>query len=183
MKIYTKQGDKGQTGLFGGGRVSKADLRVEAYGTVDELNACVGWAMTQLAGLPVVADLQRIQSDLFVLGADLATSPDAAPAVAARSVRIQDAHVTRLEQLIDGWDADLPPLRKFILPGGSPGAASIQVCRGVCRRAERCTVRLAAEESISPTVVMYLNRLSDLLFVLARWINCQQGIQEPVWEG
>jgi cob(I)alamin adenosyltransferase len=181
MKIYTKTGDGGETGLFGGGRVSKSDPRVEAYGDVDEVNAHLGWAGTLLSHLSLEATIRRIQSDLFTLGADLATDPDASAAATANTVRIGEADVRGLEDLIDGWDKDLKPLRNFILPGGAPGAAALQACRAVCRRAERSVVRLAAREAVNPMAVVYLNRLSDLLFVLARWVNSREGIDEPLW--
>jgi cob(I)alamin adenosyltransferase len=181
MKIYTKTGDGGETGLFGGRRVSKSDPRVEAYGDVDELNAHLGWAGTLLNHLPLEPTIRRIQSDLFTLGADLATAPDAPATAAAKTVRIGEADVRGLEVLIDGWDSDLKPLKNFILPGGSPGAAALQVCRAVCRRAERSVVRLAAGEAVNPVAIVYLNRLSDLLFVLARWVNFRDGVTEPLW--
>lgn len=183
MRIYTKTGDAGETGLFGGGRVSKADLRVEAFGTVDELNAQLGWAETLLRHLPVQTELQEIQSDLLVVGADLATPMQATPAAAARARRVDPAQIRRLEEWIDRWDAETAPLSQFILPGGAPGAAALHVCRAVCRRAERCVVRLGGAETVNALVVVYLNRLSDLLFVLARWVNAREGIEEPVWEG
>jgi cob(I)alamin adenosyltransferase len=182
MRIYTKTGDMGETGLFGGGRVSKADLRVEAYGSVDELNAQLGWAETLLRHLPLTEELRAIQSDLFVLGADLATPADPTSAAAARARRVEPAQIERLEARIDQYDAETAPLTHFILPGGAPGAASLHVCRGVCRRAERAVVRLAQADPVNPAVLVYLNRLSDLLFVLARWVNAREGVAEPIWE-
>ena len=182
MRIYTRTGDTGETGLFGGPRVSKGDLRVEAYGTVDELNAQLGWAGTLLRHLPLQAELRAIQSDLLVVGADLATPPGATAAAAARTCRVEPAQVQRLEAWIDRWDAETTPLTRFILPGGAPGAAALHVCRGTCRRAERCVVRLAETEDVNPPVMVYLNRLSDLLFVLARWVNAREGVEEPIWE-
>lgn len=182
MRIYTRTGDRGQTGLFGGGRVSKADPRVEAYGAVDELNAFLGWAATLLRHLPLEQELQTLQSDLLVLGADLATPPDAAPAAAARTRRVSPEQARRLETWIDRWDAELVPLTRFILPGGAPGGAALHVCRGVCRRAERAVVRLAEAAPVNPEIIVYLNRLSDLLFVLARWVNAREGIEELIWE-
>lgn len=183
MKIYTKTGDSGSTALFGGERVSKADLRVEAYGAVDELDAYLGWAETLVRDLPLEEELRSIQADLLTVGADLATSPTIDPKVASRTVRVSDSMSTRLEALIDRWGTEVEPLTRFILPGGSPGAAALHVCRVVCRRAERQVVRLAAEEDVNPAVVVYMNRLSDLLFVLARWVNARQGGKEAVWEG
>jgi cob(I)alamin adenosyltransferase len=183
MRIYTKTGDTGETGLFGGPRVSKGSLRVEAYGAVDELNAHLGWAETLLRHLPLQAELRAIQSDLFVLGADLATPLHVSPKAAAHTRRVEPAQTRRLEEWIDRWDAETAPLAHFVLPGGSPGAAALHVCRSVCRRAERSVVRLAESESVNPEVVIYLNRLSDLLFVLARWVNAREGVEEPAWKG
>jgi cob(I)alamin adenosyltransferase len=181
MKIYTKTGDSGETGLFGGMRVKKSEPRVEAYGGVDELNAQLGWAATLLDRLPVAGEIREIQADLFVLGADLAAAPGAPPS--SRIAALEAARVERLEGLIDRWEADLAPLRNFILPGGSPGAAALQVCRAVCRRAERSVVRLSLSEAVSPQAVVYLNRLSDLLFVLSRWVNAREGVSETIWKG
>jgi cob(I)alamin adenosyltransferase len=181
MKIYTKTGDGGETGLFGGLRVKKSDPRVEAYGDVDELNAQMGWAGTLLGHLPLAEEIREIQSDLFVLGADLAAVPGSA--AAGSSPPLEEARVTRLEGLIDRWEAETIPLRNFILPGGSPGAAALQVCRAVCRRAERSVVRLSLSEAVSPRSIVYLNRLSDLLFVLSRWVNAREGVSEPIWKG
>ena len=181
MKIYTRTGDRGETSLLGGRRVKKNERRVEAYGSVDELNAHVGWARTHLAHLPVEDEMREIQSDLFTLGADLATPPDAATAAVA--ARISEDRVKRLETLIDRWEAEMAPLRNFILPGGSPGAAALQVCRAVCRRAERYVVRLSGSEPVNPQTIVYLNRLSDLFFVLSRWVNTRDGVPESIWKG
>lgn len=183
MKIYTKTGDAGETGLFGGQRVLKNSLRVEAYGAVDELNAQVGWAETLLRHLPLQEDLRTIQSDLLAVGADLAAPEDIGAGAAARAVRVGPGRAARLEGLIDRWDAETTPLTQFILPGGAPGAAAIHLCRVVCRRAERRVVELAQEEALNPNIGVYLNRLSDLFFVLARWINAREGVDEPVWQG
>jgi cob(I)alamin adenosyltransferase len=182
MRIYTKTGDAGETGLFGGGRVSKADLRVEAYGSVDELNAQLGWAETLLRHLPLQEELRAIQSDLLVAGADLATPAGATSVAAARTRRVEPAQIERLEARIDQYDAETAPLAHFILPGGASGAAALHVCRGVCRRAERSVVRLSHAEAVNPAVLVYLNRLSDFLFVLARWVNAREGVAEPIWE-
>jgi cob(I)alamin adenosyltransferase len=183
MRIYTRTGDQGETGLFGAGRVSKADLRVEAFGAVDELNAQLGWAETLVRHLSLTEPLQGVQADLMVIGADLATPPDASRAAAARTRRADMAHVARLEEWIDRLETETTPLTTFILPGGSPGAAALQVCRAVCRRAERRVVTLAAAEEVSPQIIAYLNRLSDLLFTLARWVNAREGVAEPTWKG
>jgi len=181
MKIYTKTGDGGETGLFGGRRVKKSDRRVEAYGSVDEVNAHLGWAAALLAHLPLDQEIREIQSDLFDLGTDLATAPGT-PA-ASNAARIDETQIRRLEGLIDRWQAEAPPLKNFILPGGAPGAAALHVCRTVCRRAERSTVRLSLAEPVGPHAIVYLNRLSDLLFVLARWVNAREKISEPIWKG
>lgn len=180
VPIYTGGGDRGETGLFGGGRVQKDDLRVEAYGAVDELNASLGLART--TGLPGELDalLARIQDDLFVLGADLATPPDATVR-ADRVVRMEAGAAKALEPEIDRLDAALPPLRTFILPGGSPGGAALHLARTVCRRAERRVVTLARKSGVSPEAVVYLNRLSDLLFVMARSANARAGVPEAPW--
>jgi len=181
MKIYTRTGDCGETSLVGGRRVKKSERRVEAYGSVDELNAHVGWAATHLAHLPLEKEIRGIQSDLFTLGADLATCPEA-PA-AAVTARIDEERVKQLEDLIDRWEAETAPVRNFILPGGAPGAAALQVCRAVCRRAERDVVRLSLSEAVNPQAIIYLNRLSDLFFVLSRWVNTRDGAPESIWKG
>jgi len=180
VKIYTRTGDSGDTGLFGGGRVEKDALRVEAYGAVDELNATLGLAAA--AGLP--GDLAplaaRLQIELFELGADLATPADTS-ARSEQVVRIDENHVANLEQDIDRCEAELEPLTSFILPGGAQAGAALHLARTVCRRAERRAVTLAREEPISATVVPYLNRLSDLLFVMARLTNARAGQPEQKW--
>jgi cob(I)alamin adenosyltransferase len=183
MRIYTRTGDSGDTRLFGGGRVSKADLRVEAYGAVDELNALLGWAETLLKHLALTEPLQIVQGELLVIGADLATPPDASAAAAARTQRMTAEQVARLEGWIDHLETETAPLTTFILPGGSTGAAALHVCRTVCRRAERRVVALAAAEMVNPQVIIYLNRLSDALFTLARWVNAREGVPEPTWGG
>lgn len=176
MKIYTKTGDDGSTGLFSGGRVSKAHLRVETYGTVDELNSVIGLART--AEPHAGAWLQRVQNDLFHLGADLATPLDAN---AAWVVRTPTESITWLEARIDEMDEQLPALKNFVLPGGCPAAAQLHVARTVCRRAERLAVALASQEAITPAALIYLNRLSDFLFTLARYENLKAGIAEEKW--
>ncbi len=181
MKIYTKTGDRGETGLFGGKRVKKSESRVEAYGGVDELSAHLGWAGSLLAHLPLDKEIRAIQADLFNLGASLATDPGGA--AVPSSAAIGETEVRRLEALIDEREAELQPLKHFILPGGAPGAAALQVCRTVCRRAERAVVRLSLSEPVDPRAIVYLNRLSDLLFVLARWVNAREKISEPIWKG
>jgi cob(I)alamin adenosyltransferase len=181
-RIYTRTGDAGTTRLASGKPVSKADPRVEAYGAVDEANACVGLARTHLAADPELdAMLARVQNELFDLGADLATPPR--PDEAEGSVlRILDGQVARLEGEIDSLNAQLPPLASFILPGGAPAAAALHLARTVCRRAEREAVRLVeAGEPVSGPALRYLNRLSDFLFVAARWAN-GRGEAEVFWK-
>jgi cob(I)alamin adenosyltransferase len=181
MKIYTRTGDEGMTGLFGGGRVSKAHQRITAYGTVDETNSVIGLARTHLGGQPgadvLDAVLARIQSELFVAGADLAT-PSGAKAVVPR---VSQDMIDLLERDIDRLEADLAPLENFILPGGTLAASAIHIARTVCRRAERWTVETAASDEVNRLVVIYLNRLSDFLFVAARWINHRAGVADEAW--
>lgn len=180
-RIYTRTGDDGTTGLASGPRRSKADGRVEAYGTVDEANAFLGRArLAAVAAGDSACDalLARIQNDLFDLGADLATPHGPPPRHAA--LRIVEAQVERLEGEIDALNARLQPLRSFVLPGGSPLATELHVCRTVVRRAERLTVALAAAEEVNPAAVRYLNRLSDLLFVAARVANAD-GADDVLW--
>ena len=179
MKIYTKTGDAGETGLYGGTRVSKDTMRVEACGTVDELNACIGVARSQIRDEETNAILRRIQNELFDIGADLATL-DTHPK--AESLRIPPTLTPELEREIDRFEAQLPPLKNFILPGGSTVGAAVHLARTVCRRAERCVVTLAKAEETNREVLIYLNRLSDLLFVLARVVNHRLGESEPLWE-
>jgi cob(I)alamin adenosyltransferase len=179
-RIYTRTGDAGTTRLATGQSVSKADLRVEAYGAVDETNACLGLARVHTSG-DFDALLARLQNELFDLGADLAT-PAKADEVAGAKLRILDSQVDRLEGEIDALNAELPPLASFVLPGGTPAAAALHLARTVCRRAEREAVRLVeAGESVSPAAMRYLNRLSDLLFVAARYAN-DKGASEVFWE-
>ena len=178
MKIYTRTGDAGETSLFGGRRVSKADSRVDAYGEVDELNAWIG--LVRAAGLDRDLDepLIRIQQDLFALGAQLADPGDAiADRVAKASLGEND--IGRLERLIDQLESELPPLRRFILAGGSPAGAALHVARTVCRRAERRMVSLSPQPDA--VLIKYVNRLSDLLFVLARVVNRRRDVPEIEW--
>jgi cob(I)alamin adenosyltransferase len=181
MKIYTKTGDTGETGLFGGRRVPKHDLRVGAYGDVDELNAFLGAALTHGAVTGIAGELREIQADLFVLGADLSTPLDSDEKTESRTRRVEASAITKLEDWIDRLEAENSPLTSFILPGGDPGAAALQVARTVCRRAERAAVRLGDADPINVETIRYLNRLSDLLFVMARWVNARAGIAEPEW--
>lgn len=203
MKIYTRKGDTGETDLFGGGddggmkRVPKDGLRIEAIGAVDEVNTWIGMVLAgELSAMDeagsvsggVRDDLIEIQKDLFVLGADLAT-PGKIPVRGNDDVpRVSEESVARLEGIIDRLDSALKPMTAFILPGGCPAAAQLHVARSVCRRAERVCVALAREEdaagrAVSDIVVKYLNRLSDLLFVMARWENAKQGKDETKWRG
>jgi cob(I)alamin adenosyltransferase len=181
MKIYTKTGDAGTTGLFGGGRVSKDDSRVEAYGDVDELNAVVGMARS-IESMPRIDEvLVPIQRDLFAIGALLATPDREKMAQHLQKARIDDARITELEHAIDDGEAELEPLRSFILPGGSAKAAALHVARTVCRRAERRVVHLQHDVELPPLAIIYLNRLSDLLFTLARVANHRAGAGEVTW--
>ena len=179
VKIYTKTGDSGETSLFDNTRVSKADARVDAYGEVDELNACLGAARAAGVGGDLAAPLDAIQQDLFALGARLA-DPSARIADRVTKAAITAAAVERLEQLIDRLDAEAPPLRRFILPGGSPGGALLHLARTVCRRAERRVIALGPA-AVEPMLIVYLNRLSDLLFVMARAVNHRAGMPEVEW--
>jgi len=182
-RIYTKTGDQGDTGLGDGSRVSKDDVRVSAYGDVDELNAVIGLLAIDAAVRDGPAEqhglLRGIQNDLFDVGADLCR-PQAADETPGACLRVQRAQIARLEAAIDGFNADLQPLRSFILPGGSSAAAWCHLARTVCRRAERAVVTLARSQTINPQVVIYLNRLSDLLFVLARVYN-RNGEDDVLW--
>lgn len=178
MKIYTRTGDKGETGLWGGSRISKDAVRINAYGTVDECNAVLGIARTLAVPPDLDAMLAHIQNQLFIVGADLAAPADQAPAIAR--VSADDAAV--LERWIDELESSLPPLKQFIIPGGSPAAAYLHLARTVCRRAERWTVALAREEPSVAPVVVYLNRLSDFLFVAARTANRRAGVEDRPWD-
>lgn len=173
MKIYTKTGDRGQTGLIGGKRVSKASLRIESYGSVDEANSVLGVALNQLEKAPLYDKIRRIQNDLHRVCADLAD-----PNFAGSTPRVSAAHVAALEKECDELEAQLPPLTQFVLPGGTPAAAQLHWARTVARRAERRVVELAAHEEVNAFVIQYLNRLSDLLFLMARWANVQAGVPE-----
>jgi cob(I)alamin adenosyltransferase len=179
MKIYTKTGDKGDTSLFGGQRVPKDAMRIEAYGTVDELNSVLGIALAENTNEHIADILTSIQNHLFELGADLAT-PRSADPKSIKRVEAKDA--CSLEKVIDSLESHLKPLRSFVLPGGSPAAARIHFARTVCRRAERAVVRLSRNEDIGESITIYLNRLSDLLFVLARYANHVAGVQERKWK-
>ncbi len=179
-RIYTRTGDDGSTAIVGGRRLSKASPRIEAIGGIDETNAAIGSARLHAGGLgPIDAMLRRIQNDLFDLGADLATPFREGE---GRALRVTDAQVARLESEIDELNAELAPLRSFVLPGGSPAAAALHIARTVARRAEREMVRLAEIEgdAVAPPSLRFVNRLSDLLFVAARWAN-DQGGSDVLW--
>lgn len=185
MRVYTRTGDDGQTGLFGGPRVAKDDPRLEAYGTVDELNSTIGVASTFLEHDDLRAWLQIVQSDLFDVGGELAT-----PEIEERirkgqpvGPRVTDDDVAKLERWIDAMDEELQPLTRFILPGGTPASAQLHVARTVCRRAERRVLSLSRDAQVAPTVMRYLNRLSDCLFTMARVANARAGVAEPEWLG
>jgi cob(I)alamin adenosyltransferase len=181
MKIYTKTGDAGSTGLFGGGRVPKDDVRVEAYGDVDELNAVIGMARSVEAMPRIDEVLVPIQRDLFAIGALLATPDRDKMALHLQKARIDEGRIEELERAIDAGEAELEPLTAFIIPGGTPKAAALHVARTVCRRAERHVVRLQHEVALPALAVIYLNRLSDLLFTLARVANRRAGAGEVTW--
>jgi cob(I)alamin adenosyltransferase len=184
-RVYTRQGDRGETSLAGGQRVPKDGARIEAYGTVDELNSFIGAARATIDSLaapplaPLSEILLRVQHELFNLGSILATLPaDVHP----KQARVTDVDITQLEAEMDRMNADLPALRSFVLPGGSRLNAELHICRTVCRRAERAAVALSRVEEIPPETVRYLNRLSDALFVWSRWVSHVTGAPETLWQ-
>jgi cob(I)alamin adenosyltransferase len=179
-RIYTKTGDEGMTGLGGGRRVSKDSARVAAYGTVDELNSAIGVALALGLNVRLTGELGTIQNQLFDLGSDLCWPEDDERRGTIPTV--QPEHVQQLERLIDEFNAVVGPLTNFLLPGGSPGAAQLHVARTVCRRAERETIKLARDEPIGEYVRPYHKRLSDALFVMARYENHERGVAEPLWQ-
>jgi cob(I)alamin adenosyltransferase len=181
MKIYTRKGDAGETGIWGGRRVNKDEARIEAIGSVDECNAAIGLALSD-KGVPdeVAGPLAAVQATLFVVGSEL-MAPEREGS-GASVPRLTEKHVTQLETVIDDLDARLPELRNFILPGGTPATAHLHVARAVCRRAERRVVALGhAEENVGEHVLAYLNRLADLLFVVARYVNHAAGVDDVIW--
>jgi cob(I)alamin adenosyltransferase len=180
MKIYTKTGDDGTTGLLGGSRVQKSEARIDCYGNVDELNAFLGWSAVTATG-PLLEQLRAIQSDLFVIGSHLAVADGAAPP--SSLPMLDESIVSRLEMQIDSAVAQLPALRTFVLPGGSELAARLHIARTVCRRAERRLVRFAQDRPVPATIVTYLNRLSDWLFVQARLANSTSKVADIPWTG
>lgn len=175
MRIYTRRGDGGETGLLGNQRVSKADPLIEAIGDVDELNAWIGLIVSTCDQGELCSLFVACQQDLFEIGAELASPSD--------NPRLPAERIARLEAAIDALESDVPPLRHFILPGGHPAAAYCHVARTVARRAERSVVRLACATAVRPTLSAYLNRLSDLLFIAARWLNHRTDTPEPIWPG
>jgi cob(I)alamin adenosyltransferase len=181
MKIYTKGGDKGETGLYGGERVSKDSLRIETYGTVDELNSFIGLTLGEVSDSEIKKLLKQIQNTLFILGSDLST-PDNKKNKAHQIPRIKKSNYEEIEREIDKFDARLDELRNFILPGGSKGATLLHICRTVCRRAERRVVSLKNKVNLNPDIIILLNRLSDLFFVLARYENKISGTEDVKWQ-
>ena len=184
FKIYTKTGDKGETSLYGGTRVSKAAARVESYGTLDELNAFIGLAKAEISDEKVLSQLQKIQFDLFTVGSEAATPTDKLLLANGKNrldLMISEKEITELELWMDDFDAELEPLKFFILPSGGKAAATVHVCRTVCRRAERAMVFLNETEEVRPELIKYLNRLSDYLFILARYISKISGEKEEYW--
>ena len=179
MKIYTKFGDTGETALYGGTRVGKDASRIEAIGTVDELNAYIGYAQTLVDDTDLSNLMAQIQNHLFAVGADLATPETHTK---ASEFRIPADFTTEMETAIDTLSEELPPLTNFILPGGCGAGAILHIARVVCRRSERCVVHLAREEDVNPEIIRSLNRLSDLLFVLARTVNSRSRASEPIWK-
>lgn len=181
MKIYTKTGDKGTTSLIGGTKVSKAHLRIEAYGTVDELNSYIGLCNDLLTDADRNSVLQEVQDRLFTIGAALACDPE--KEIKMKIPDLKEEDITLLEREIDKMDEQLPPMKSFILPGGHPNISHLHIGRCICRRAERCCVRLEAEQNeVEPIIIKYLNRLSDYLFVLARYTALQIKAEEIPWK-
>ena len=179
-KIYTKTGDNGETGLFGGERVSKNSERIEAYGTVDELNSFIGLAVTKIKSDEIKSLLIKIQNELFIVGSDLAT-PDTGSNKKLNVQRVPEDFFNEAEEAIDQFEIKLEQLKNFILPGGSEGAALLHVCRTICRRAERRVVALNKSTSSKNNIIIFLNRLSDLFFVLARYENLVNKVQDIKW--
>lgn len=181
LKIYTKTGDAGNTSLIGGTKVPKSDLRIEAYGTVDELNSFVGLCRDLLNDDASRKILQEIQDRLFTIGAALACDPEKEPKL--RIPDLKETDISLLENEIDRMNKEIPPMKNFVLPGGHPTISQLHIVRCVCRRAERCCVRLQLEDNaIEPIIIKYLNRLSDYLFQLARYTSHQMGVQEIAWK-
>ena len=180
FRIYTKTGDDGTSGLVGGSRVKKSDLRLEAYGTVDELNSWIGMILTGITENETLELLTEVQNTLFVAGSLLAT--DEKGEKITENLKIEEARIKRLEEAIDRYEINLPAIRNFILPGGNFTSAACHIARTVCRRSERAIVRLNETVSTDPVILKYINRLSDYLFVLARKVNHDSGTGEKFWE-
>ncbi len=180
MKIYTKTGDKGETGLFGGERVSKDSLRISAYGTIDELNSFVGYTITEIKDQSIKDNLLKIQNYLFFIGSDLAT-PETEKNAKLNIQRTPESFFNGIEKMIDNYDGNLEELRNFILPGGSKSASLLHICRTVCRRAEREVVSLKKSVTINDNIIIFLNRLSDLFFVLSRFENKVSNHHDTIW--
>jgi cob(I)alamin adenosyltransferase len=178
MKIYTKKGDTGETSLFGGSRISKHDIRIDAYGSVDELNSHIGLIRDLLNEAEIKDSLKTIQSFLFVIGASLATDPTKKN---IKTPSLEDSEIEYLELLIDKYEDTLPEMKSFILPGGTTTSSQCHIARTICRRAERATTHLSSISTINPIVISYLNRLSDYLFVLARKVCLEEGGEEIPW--
>ena len=184
MKIYTKTGDKGTTALYGGNRVSKASARVESYGNIDELNSFIGLAKSEITDEKFLNQLKKIQFDLFTLGSESATPTDKLTLANGKSrltLMISETEIEELENWMDEYETQLEPLQYFILPGGGKSATALHVCRTVCRRAERSLVFLNESEEVRPELIKYLNRLSDYLFVLARYVSKLNEEKEEYW--
>jgi cob(I)alamin adenosyltransferase len=184
MKIYTKTGDKGHTSLYGGTRVSKSSARVESYGNIDELNAFIGFAKSEITDEKVLSQLKKIQFDLFTAGSESATPVDQLTLANGKlrlTLMISETEIQELETWIDEFEQNLEPLKYFILPAGGKSATTVHICRTVCRRTERSLVFLNKSEEIRPELIKYFNRLSDYFFVLARYISKTQGYKEEYW--
>jgi cob(I)alamin adenosyltransferase len=181
MKIYTKTGDKGETGLFGGERVSKDSLRISAYGTIDELNSFIGYTITEIKDESVKANMLKIQNYLFTIGSDLAT-PETEKNTKLNIPRTPESFYIEIEKMIDLYDAQLEELRNFILPGGSKSASLLHICRTICRRAEREVVAVKKSVNNDGNIIIFLNRLSDLFFVLSRFENKVSNHPDTIWK-
>ncbi|GIV32332.1 MAG: cobalamin adenosyltransferase [Saprospiraceae bacterium] len=179
FKIYTKTGDEGQTTLFGGSRLPKSHVRIDAYGTVDELNSWIGMLCDSVQQPELIGFLREVQNRLFDLGAYLAIDPEKREA----SLQIEESDIEAIERAIDQMEETLPPLKNFILPGGHPVVSTCHIVRCVCRRAERRTVALHLYQAVDPLAIKYLNRLSDYFFVLARWLGKAHSVEEVLWKG
>jgi cob(I)alamin adenosyltransferase len=179
MKVYTKTGDSGTTGLLGGTRLLKSDLRIEAYGTLDELNSHMGMVRDQKVNQGISTDLIEIQNTLFVIGSHLASDPEKSKVVIPD---IEENKITNLETWIDGMEEELPTMKNFVLPGGHVSVSAGHIARCVCRRAERLAIQLSSQSHVDKNIIIYLNRLSDYLFVLCRWMTKEVDAEEVPWK-